>query len=291
MKYSTAVRPSWLKKRIVTSGAVFDTKRVLRDGAVSTVCESSLCPNVNECFSKRHATFLILGSVCTRSCGFCSVSKGAPGPIDPGEPHRIIEAVRGLNLSYVIITSVTRDDLEDGGAGQFVRVICALKRFSENIRIEILVPDFNGSPPAIEEVVGARPDIIGHNIETVKRLYPLVRPGADYRRSVELLRAVKTAGPGTLVKSGMMLGFGEKEEEVVETMEDARSAGCDIFTIGQYLQPRKENLPVKRYVSPEEFDMYKRAGEGMGYKAVSSGPFVRSSYMAEELYSVVSRKL
>ena len=277
-------RPPWLKKRLVMDGALTDTRRILSENGVHTVCESGICPNQNECFSNGHATFLLLGDICTRSCAFCSVKKGSPSPVDRDEPHRIADAVKKLGLRYVVLTSVTRDDLEDGGAGHFADVIREIRRYSAGMRVEVLTPDFMGDRRAIEIVTGARPEVFGHNIETVENLYAAARAGADYSRSLELLRYVKKIDSSQLTKSSIMLGLGEREAEVVIALEDLREAGCDIVTIGQYLSPRPGNLPVAGYVTPEEFERYKTAALGMGFKYVSSGPFVRSSYLAEEAY-------
>lgn len=262
-------------------------KRILAECAVNTVCESSLCPNISECFSKKHAAFLISGNVCTRSCGFCYVKRAIPGAIDSDEPVRISSLVKRLNLKYVMLTSVTRDDLHDGGASQFVKVLEALRESSKDIRIELLVPDFGGRIEPIERIVKAGPDILGHNIETVKRLHRIVRPGFFYERSLCLLRMAKEIDDEQVTKSGMMVGLGETEEEVVSAMEDLRQAGCDILTIGQYLRPSEYNLPIEKFVALEEFERYKMIGREVGFIHVSSGPFVRSSYYAEEIFNSI----
>lgn len=282
--------PAWLKKRLVSSDEIFATKNALSQGEVRTVCESSLCPNLNECFSKRCATFLILGPRCTRTCGFCAITKGAPEGVDLYEPDRIRKTVEQLGLRYVVITSVTRDDLPDGGAGQFVRVIDELRRLNPAVSIEVLVPDFGLDERAIGAVAAAKPDIFGHNIETAERLYPLVRRGAGYRRSLQLLNHTKELNPKQITKSGIMVGLGESDEEIAQTMRDIRLSGCDILTIGQYMRPRQANLPVSRFVTPEKFEEYKRLGGHLGFSHVSAGPFVRSSYHAEEMFSAVSLK-
>jgi lipoic acid synthetase len=274
--------PQWLKKRVVISDAFFETKKILADSLVNTVCESSLCPNSSECFSRKFATFLILGKVCTRACGFCSVTKGSAQPVDTKEPQRIADCVQRLGLRYVIVTSVTRDDLEDGGSGQFVKVSESVKRASKDIVLELLIPDFAGKEKSIDAIARTRADIVAHNIETIERLYPAARSGAGYHRSLDLLKTIKNINPGQLTKSAILAGLGETEEELIETMADLRYAGCDILTIGQYLRPGKENAPVDRFVTPEEFARYKKEGRKLGFKFVSSGPFVRSSYMAEE---------
>ncbi|MFA4981413.1 MAG: lipoyl synthase [Candidatus Omnitrophota bacterium] len=275
-------RPSWLKKRLVLSDNVKQMKSIL--SGVDTVCESSLCPNLNECYSRMFATFLILGANCTRACSFCSVDNNVPKAVDPKEPKKIVSIVKKIGLKYVVITSVTRDDLPDGGASQFARVVRSLKRYRQDIKVEVLVPDFNGNKKSLEKVFDAGPDIFGHNTETVKRLYPLVRRGADYTRSLDVLRAARDFPGRHLVKSALMLGLGETDDETIAAMTDIRKAGCDILTIGQYLRPRMANMPVSRYLKLPEFEKFKQIGRGLGFKYVSSGPFVRSSYFAEEAY-------
>lgn len=273
------------KKRLVAGKVPHEVEAGLLNAKVRTVCASALCPNSNECYSQKTVTFLILGDTCTRACGFCSVKKGAPGRIDAQEPRRIAEFARELGLRYIVITSVTRDDLKDGGAGQFVKVIEALRAISPKAKIEVLTPDFMYDAESIERILSERPDVFGHNIETVRRLYHTARKGADYDRSVNIISFIKELEPGLLTKSSLMLGLGETEEEVVDAMNDLKEAGCDILTIGQYLRPRRENLPVARFASPEEFESYKKIGEDMGFRAVVSGTFVRSSYKAEETYN------
>lgn len=275
--------PPWLKKRLVLSPNVSYVKDLLRGTGVKTVCEESLCPNVTECYSKKFLTFLILGKACSRACGFCSVEKGAPEPVDPEEIEGMLRIIERLGLRYVIITSVTRDDLEDGGSGHFADVVRVVKRCFAGIVIEVLTPDFNADAGSIAKVMDASPDVFGHNIETVRRLYPQARTGADYDRSLEVLRLARRAGR-SLIKSGMMLGLGETIREVIETMRDLKAAGCDALTIGQYLRPTSAHMDVKRYVAPSEFGEYARLGEDMGFAHVAAGPFVRSSYMAEEGY-------
>ncbi|MDP2913444.1 MAG: lipoyl synthase [Candidatus Omnitrophota bacterium] len=276
--------PHWLKKPVNNNRRICDMKSLFSRYKVNTVCEGALCPNLNECFSKGFATFLILGDACTRSCGFCSVKKADPVSVDPAETERIAEVVRRLGLRHVVITSVTRDDLADGGAGQFVRVISVLKASSRKPAVEALVPDFNGEHACVKKIVGAGPDIFGHNIETVPRLYPIARSGSIYERSLDVLGLARRVSSRMVTKSGIMVGLGETEEELVLTMKDLRQAGCDVLTIGQYLRPGPENLPVERFVRPEEFEKYKSIGIELGFKYVSSGPFVRSSYLAEEAY-------
>ena len=278
-------RPSWLKKRLIQNSALVDTREILSEERIHTVCESSICPNQNECFANSQATFLLLGDVCTRDCAFCSAKRGsAQGFVDEDELRRMLDALRRLGLRYVVITSVTRDDLEDGGAGHFAKAIGLIKKYSQNIKVEVLVPDFKGDRNAIERVAGARPDVFGHNIETVERLYGRARAGADYNRSLELLRYVKEIIPIQLTKSSIMVGLGEETGEVLGAMKDLREAGCDILTVGQYLKSRQDNMPVLKYVTLQEFDRYKDMALKLGFRYVLSGPFVRSSYMAEEVY-------
>ena len=291
MTNTIVARPPWLKKRLVMNNALTDTKRVLSECGVHTVCESGICPNQNECFSNGHATFLLLGDLCTRSCAFCSVKQGLPPAIDRDEPRRIADAVKALALSYVVLTSVTRDDLEDGGAGHFADAIRSIRQCSADVRIEVLTPDFMGDRRAIEIATDAEPEVFGHNIETVESLYAAARAGADYHRSLELLRYVKRIDASQLTKSSIMVGLGEREEEILVTLEDLREAGCDIVTIGQYLRPRRDNLPIARYVTPEEFGRYKISALRLGFKYVSSGPFVRSSYLAEEAYYSIKGRM
>jgi lipoic acid synthetase len=284
---NTAQRiPRWSTKRIKLNSSLHKTKGLLRDLRLNTVCESARCPNISDCFSKPTATFMILGDVCSRQCNFCSVEKGAAIPPDATEPKRIAEAVKRLNLRHVVITSVTRDDLTDGGAGHFAEVIKEVFRIQDagfNIQIEVLTPDFNGSTDALKKVISAGPQIFNHNLETVPRLYPIVRPQADYKRSLMVLKNVKEMAPAIFTKSGIMVGFGEEEQEVIDVMRDLRGFGCDFITIGQYLQPRKGNLPVYEYIKPEVFERYKEIAEGLGFLRVASGPFVRSSFNAEEM--------
>ena len=278
--------PQWLKKRITVNEAFLDTKRALSEFSINTVCESSRCPNISECFSSRSVTFMILGTRCTRSCAFCSVKNGIhPEAIDTGEPERIADCVKRLGSGYVIVTSVTRDDLDDGGAGQFVRVVEAIRRLPGGVKIELLIPDLAGDPDSIKAVAVSGADIIGHNVETVGRLYPFVRKEADYSRSLDVLRSIKEASPSTFTKSAILAGLGETRDEVLEVMIDLRKVDCDILTIGQYLRPSKENYPVDRFVPPEEFESLKTIGEELGFKSVNSGTFVRSSYLAEAVYA------
>jgi len=274
--------PSWAKKTLGPLGALHEMKSILRKRNLHTVCESARCPNIGECFSKPTATFLILGDVCTRTCRFCSVDKKArPLEVDPDEPMNIAVTARELNLRHVVVTSVTRDDLADGGAGQFALTIKAIRDNISPILIEVLTPDFRGDAGALSAVFGSRPDIFNHNLETVPSLYSLVRPQADYCRSLGVLEASKRAG--LITKSGIMVGLGETPEEVREVLKDLKDAGCDAVTIGQYLRPTRENLEVREYIEPEVFREYEEFGRGLGLRHVYSGPFVRSSYNAEKL--------
>lgn len=252
---------------------------------MNTVCQSAHCPNIGECFSRKTATFLVLGNVCTRSCRFCAVRGGEPAQLDPDEPARVADAVARLGLRYVVITSVTRDDLPDGGGGHFVATIRAVRERRPGVTVEILVPDFRGDAELIETVVDGGPDVFGHNVETVPRLYPDVRPGAGYGRSLDVLRFAKNRDSEILTKSGIMVGMGESRAEVVTVMKDLQSVHCDILTIGQYLSPSREHYPVVEFVPPEVFEEYARVGEEIGFRHVVSGPLVRSSYMAEAAFS------
>jgi lipoic acid synthetase len=279
--------PAWFRQKSPDPQIMLSMTGLLDGLSLHTICESAHCPNIGGCFSQKTATFLILGDVCTRNCTFCAVKRGVPSPVDKGEPQHLLEAVERLELSYVVITSVTRDDLADGGASQFARVINLLHRRQNGITVEVLIPDFLGSTQALRAVLEAAPEVLNHNLETVPRLYPGVRPGADYRRSIGLLSAVKRLSPEIVTKSGLMLGLGETREEVTEVMSDLRGAGCDLLTIGQYLQPSPKHHPVVRYVPPEEFSEYEEIGREMGFADVASAPLVRSSFKAAELYAKV----
>lgn len=278
-------KPPWLKKRIPPLQDLQKVKSILDEGDLHTVCEEARCPNLGECFCSGTATFLILGKICTRNCGFCAVDHGIPAPIDGTEPEKVAQAVKKMGIQYVVITSVTRDDLPDGGASLFAKTIRAIRALDPKIKIEVLIPDFQGNPTALEIVLKESPDVMNHNIETISRLYSQVRPQADYKRSLNLLRKSKELYPHLFTKSGFMLGLGEIQEEVLGLLRDLKEVGCDFLTIGQYLQPRKDRLPVERFVPPEEFEEYKRIGEGMGFRAVASGPFVRSSFQASQMFN------
>lgn len=282
-------KPEWLKKRLPPGGKLARTERLLEAYDLNTVCREARCPNRNECYHQGTATFLILGGRCTRSCRFCSVAKEPPHAPDGDEPRRIADAVEEMGLSYVVITSVTRDDLEDGGASHFAAIIRALEERVPGIRVEVLVPDFQGRREALAAVMEAGPVVLNHNVETVPSLYPEVRPGADYERSIELLR-LAARHPEIPAKSGLMVGLGERKEEVEAVLRDLRSAGVEIVTIGQYLQPAAGCLDVKEYVPPERFLYYARLANRMGFAGVASGPFVRSSHKAAELFREYLRK-
>jgi lipoic acid synthetase len=277
-------KPPWLKRRIPSGATYQEVRRLLKNGGLHTVCEEACCPNLGECFSQGTATFLILGDRCTRNCRFCAVGHGPLGPPDPHEPRRVAEAVKAMTLKYVVITSVTRDDLPDGGAGLFAQTILALREKATGTMVEVLIPDFQGDDEALKKVMEARPDVLNHNVETVPRLYPMVRPGAVYERSVRLLKRAREIDPSVATKSGLMLGLGESDDEIGWTLQDLVEAGCMMLTLGQYLQPSRDHLPVERFVPPEEFDRWKETALRMGFTEVASGPFVRSSYHARELY-------
>jgi len=261
----------------------------MQDLKLHTVCESARCPNRTECFHQATATFMILGDICTRNCTFCAVKCGQPQTPDPQEPEHIVTAVDKLGLRYVVITSVTRDDLPDSGASQFAQTIKAIHKYDPNIMIEVLIPDFRGSLSAVQTVIDTYPTVLNHNIETVPRLYPEVRPKADYRRSIEVLKQSKLLNNRILTKSGFMLGLGEIRQEVIELMANLREAGCDLLTIGQYLQPSLRHHKVMKFIPPEEFEEYGNIGKQLGFQHVASGPLVRSSFHAAETYSLAHR--
>ena len=273
-------RPEWLKVKLPSGENFAYLKELVSRKKLNTVCEDARCPNMAECWHRKTATFMILGEVCTRSCGFCSVKLGKPEAIDYDEPRRVAESVKELGLKHAVITSVDRDDQKLGGADIFAITINKIRELSPNCKVEVLIPDFKGSREALDIVINAKPDILNHNIETVPRLYHFVRPQAEYQRTLELLKRGKQAGLNT--KSGFMVGLGETDEEIYELMKDLYSANCDIITIGQYLRPTKTHLPVQRYVHPDVFREYKTAGLELGFKHVESGPLVRSSYHADE---------
>ncbi len=283
-------RPPWLKVRIPAPEVVEEVQGLLREKRLVTVCEEARCPNLNECWGvHRTATFMLMGDVCTRHCGFCSVGKGRPGDLDPEEPQRVAEAVAALRLRFAVVTSVNRDDLPDGGAAHFAATIRWIRALNEGCGVEVLVPDFRGNEEALGAVLEARPEVLNHNVETVPHLYKRVRPDADYEQSMAVLSraaAFRDAhAPGLRTKSGIMVGLGENPDQVLELMADWRRASVDIATLGQYLPPTSVHLPLQRFVSPEEFDMYRRKGLEMGFRRVESGPLVRSSYHAQESYA------
>jgi lipoic acid synthetase len=282
-------KPDWLKRRLPTGETFNEVRELIEAGKLHTVCQEAKCPNIWECYSHRTATFLILGERCTRNCRFCSVAPGLPGPLDLDEPGRVAEAVERMGLKYAVVTSVTRDDLPDGGAAHFAATIREIRRRVPEAEIEVLIPDFQGDRAALETVLRARPDVLNHNIETVPRLYSRVRPQADYRRSLELLRRAGESAPLIPTKSGLMLGLGERPEEIRQTLQDLREVGCRILTLGQYLQPSPEHLPVETYVPPEDFENWRKAALDLGFSEVASAPFVRSSYHAQKSFQALKR--
>jgi lipoic acid synthetase len=276
--------PAWLKRTLPRGNGNFFTQHLIDDLKLETVCESAKCPNRPECWSRRAATFMILGNVCTRPCGFCSVPKGGtPEAVADDEPARLAEAAARLGLKHVVITSVTRDDLPDGGAGHFARCIAAVRERLPQSGVEVLTPDFEGNAAAIDTVIAARPEVFNHNLETVPRLYRVVRGRANYQRSLDLLGRVKRAAPGIVTKAGLMLGIGETIDELFDVLADLRAARCDVLTLGQYLAPTLKHIPVARFVPPGEFDAIAATARLMGFRQVVAGPFVRSSYHAEEM--------
>ena len=277
----------WLRKALPKGDEVREVRELVAGLDLHTVCQSARCPNLNECWSRKAATFMILGDVCTRTCRFCTVPKGRPLPVDAGEPERVAEAAARMGLRHVVVTSVDRDELPDQGAGHFAATIAAVRARLPEAVIEVLTPDFRGTAACVDVVTDARPHIYNHNVETVPSLYARVRPGARYARSLDLLRRVKERRPETFTKSGLMLGLGEGPDELRATLADLRGAGVDILTLGQYLRPTLAQLPVERYVPPEEFAEWGRVGRSLGFLSVASGPFVRSSYNAAEVYAAL----
>lgn len=282
--------PPWFRKRLPDSKIITEMEGLIGDLHLHTICQSAICPNQGDCFSQRTATFLILGDICTRNCTFCAVKKGAPLPLDEDEPAHLAAAVRQMRLRHLVITSVTRDDLADGGAAHFAKVVTGVKEGQGGITVEVLIPDFQGSPEALKTVIEAHPEVINHNMETVARLYSEVRPLADYGRSLNLFRKMKELEPRIITKSGFMVGLGETKEELLEAMRDLRQAGCDLLTIGQYLQPSPRHHPVVRYIHPDEFEEYASRGREMGFVAVASAPLVRSSFKAADLFNQCGEK-
>ncbi|HEC82200.1 MAG TPA: lipoyl synthase [Thermoplasmatales archaeon] len=274
--------PEWLKVRIAGGENYVKIKTLLRKAKLHTICEEARCPNIAECFGKGTATFLILGDICTRSCRYCNVKHGEPLPLNPQEPREVAESVKALGLRYAVITSVTRDDLPDGGATVFYETVKEIKKINKNCRVEVLIPDFKGSKESLKKIVDAGPDVINHNIEVVKELFPEIRPQGDYKRSLSVLKTIKELNSTILTKSGFMVGLGETKKQVIKTLQDLRENDVDVLTIGQYLQPTREHAEVKRYYTPKEFDEFKTIAMGMGFKHVESAPLVRSSYHAEQ---------
>ena len=280
--------PDWIRVR--HPGSLHNTKQLLRKYGLTTVCEQARCPNIGECFSRPTATFMILGSKCTRNCGFCSVESAMPEPPDQGEPERVAMAARDMKLRYVVVTSVTRDDLPDGGAGHFAKTVHAIRSYLPDVKVEMLTPDFKGNPGDLMTVLRSGPDVYNHNVETVPRLYPVVRPQAEYRRSLDVLGYAKKIAPEVRTKSGLMLGLGEAFDEVINVLRDLRNAGCELVTIGQYLRPSGVKLPVAEYVRPETFERLRLKALEMGFEYVASAPLVRSSMNAEKMYAANSKK-
>lgn len=279
-----ARKPDWLKVRFPSSPVFHSTKSLISDLRLTTVCEEAQCPNRWECWSAGTATFMIAGERCTRACGFCAVETAKPFPLDPDEPHRVGEAISRLKLRHIVLTSVTRDDLEDGAAEHFAQTIRAVRAVDPAIVIEVLTPDFNGRDASLQTVAAAAPNVFNHNVETVERLTPLVRSRAQYRLSLEVLRRFREIAPGITTKSGLMLGLGEEEPEILASMDDLRAAGVEVLTLGQYLRPTPKHLPVVAYIHPEKFEEYRQIGLKKGFQHVASGPLVRSSYHAAEFH-------
>ncbi len=279
----TLRKPAWIRVKAPTSKGYAETKNIVKSKGLVTVCEEAACPNIGECWDKKHATMMILGDTCTRACAFCNVKTGLPGAIDPNEAENVGRATAEMGLNHVVITSVDRDDLDDGGAQHFVDVIDSIRRQSPGTTVEILTPDFLRKPAeAVNKVIDARPDVFNHNLETVPRLYLSIRPGARYYNSLRLLERVKERDPNAFTKSGIMVGLGETRDEVMQVMDDMRAAGIDFLTIGQYLQPTKKHAPIDRFVTPEEFKAYESIAKAKGFLLVSSSPLTRSSYHADD---------
>ena len=282
-------KPNWIRTKILDTQNYFKTKEVINKKNLHTVCQEANCPNISECWSKKHATFMIMGDTCTRACAFCNVKTGKPTFLDPLEPFKIAQATKDLNLKHVVITSVDRDDLEDGGASHFSKVILETRKINKNTTIEVLTPDFLRKGDAYRKVVNSNPDVFNHNIETVPSLYRSVRPGSRYFASVDLLKSVKEINKTIFTKSGIMLGLGESTDEVIQVMDDLLSANVDFLTIGQYLQPSVKHYPLKRYVHPDEFKEFKELALSKGFLIVSSSPLTRSSYHADEDFSKMKK--
>ncbi len=283
-------KPDWLRVRVSGSEKFLKTKKILSDSKIVTVCEEANCPNISECWQKNHATFMIMGDTCTRACAFCNVKTGLPDKLDVFEPYKISQAVKKMDLSHVVITSVDRDDLDDGGAEHFAKTINAIRKISPETTIEILTPDFLKKENALGILLKDCPDVFNHNLETVPRLYLSIRPGARYFNSLRLLNEVKDKNPNIFTKSGLMLGLGEEKNEIMQVMDDLRAAKVDFLTLGQYLQPTKKHAPVVKYVTPDEFESYKIIAESKGFLMVSSSPLTRSSHHAEEDFKILKQK-
>ena len=282
-------KPDWLRVRVSGSKKFLETKKILSESKIVTVCEEANRPNISECWQKNHATFMIMGDTCTRACAFCNVKTGLPDKLDVFEPYKISQAVKKMNLSHVVITSVDRDDLDDGGAEHFAKTINAIRKTSPETTIEILTPDFLKKEDALEKILKNYPDVFNHNLETVPRLYLSIRPGARYFNSLRLLNDVKDKNPNIFTKSGLMLGLGEEKNEIMQVMDDLRAAKVDFLTLGQYLQPTKKHAPVAKYVTPDEFNSYKIIAESKGFLMVSSSPLTRSSHHAEEDFKILKQ--
>ena len=282
-------KPDWLRVRVSGSEKFLETKKILSESKIVTVCEEANCPNISECWQKNHATFMIMGDTCTRACAFCNVKTGLPDKLDVFEPYKISQAVKKMNLSHVVITSVDRDDIDDGGAEHFAKTINSIRKTSPETTIEILTPDFLKKEDALEKILKDCPDVFNHNLETVPRLYLSIRPGARYFNSLRLLNEVKDKNPNIFTKSGLMLGLGEEKNEIMQVMDDLRAAKVDFLTLGQYLQPTKKHAPVDKYVTPDEFNNYKIIAESKGFLMVSSSPLTRSSHHAEEDFKILKQ--
>ena len=280
-------KPAWIRVKAPTSQEHAEVRKLMRAGGLNTVCEEAACPNIGECWKRKHASFMILGEICTRACAFCNVATGKPGAVNPHEPDSLAQAVANMGLSHVVVTSVDRDDLADGGAGHFAQTITAVRRRSPATTIEVLTPDFRGKAGAMETVIAARPDVFNHNLETVPRLYPTIRPGARYAHSLAILAQAKALDPTVFTKSGIMVGLGETRDEVLRVMDDLRAHHVDFLTIGQYLQPTPKHAGVDRFVTPDEFDDYKRLGLEKGFHLVASTPLTRSSYHADKDFEML----
>jgi lipoic acid synthetase len=280
-------KPDWIRVKAPTSAEAAEVKRLMRQKNLHTVCEEAACPNIGECWKQKHATFMILGDICTRACAFCNVRTGKPGTVDAAEPQNLADSVLAMGLKHVVITSVDRDDLADGGAAHFVACIEAVRRTSPGTTVEILTPDFRDKRGAVEVVAEARPDVFNHNLETVPRLYPTIRPGARYFESLRLLQRVKEVEPASFTKSGLMVGLGEERSEVLQVMDDMRAAGVDFLTIGQYLQPTRKHVAVARFVTPDEFADYQSAARAKGFLLVAASPLTRSSHHADRDFQLL----